>query len=865
MNRSIKLLQLDDIILKKLEDQHIYQVNHLINLDYEKGGFSKAEEKVIVDAFEGYKVEELIKELRGRVNYFPLEYLDEKYSFGKLGLSFRAFNGLSRNQITSISEIIKQIINFQIYELDYLGATSIAQIMEIVQNIVTTEKLEKYLPIYQLRHRYDAITLPEMGFFSQMIDKLSSLGFDTLGKLRFGYLNGKLGNLFNYKTMQSFTKKLSEYFSFIADNNFYFFQLYLVENRFGKATWDEIMKIMETDNPEHLVQLKKRLIGCCEIVLDDEGVRLPYFIEKIKKTNLKKESIAIVIARFEGLTLQKVASQFHKTRERIRQIVRDRMAQISLFYEKALVKEYNKFIWHPEVFKRVYEINEFSLNVVKYLGNKINYDAKYEFPEEYIQSLFDQQKIKPFALSEFHQYFPKIFVPKITIYGKNYDIMTRRQFLEFVIEHFIPKRGMHKSKIIQKANQIAIENQLDFNYDKFIDVVSNTIQGLRYSRFYDYSLITPVVKERLAKIFEEVNSVYSCTYFYRKHFEFLKTIDIHDGYELHFLLRKLFFDDEKYKTRIDFNRQPMIGPVGMTFADFIRQSWEVLNEPTDLDDFIDQLLNKHGFHSGTLVNIINQTLGDYICYHTIFNKEPMLSKDTKEKIKHLLVDEFYELEELTNIFQEHGIKQNDYQYFSNFWLNEFGYKTHDINYVIKKPYASLKELFFKKVLPYEIYDISPKDRNMRETTLILFVETLRLSYLMFPLGNVRLISMKALEKQGVTEQSLRNYVATLQEYLKNEEYFTYESLLKEKYYLHHPDFQIVEDYHLERDIIISLIRNVKGIKKTTKGDLFKISSEPPIINDFLDELQSKYQFSNLEQLRAFVWENYGLVIKKHDL
>nr|HPN60909.1 DNA-directed RNA polymerase subunit alpha C-terminal domain-containing protein [Bacilli bacterium] len=488
MNRSIKLLQLDEDIITKLKDHNICQVNHLINFHYEKEGFSQVETKMIVDAFDLYKQEELTKELRGRVNYFPLEYLDEKYSFGELGLSLRAFNGLTRNQITTVSQILKTIIHFEIYELDHLGAKSIAQIMTIVKDIVAREDLAKYLPIYASLHRFDDFTLTEIGFFEQMVKKLSALGFDTLGKLRFGYLNGTLGTLFNYKTMQSFTRKLAEYFSFTADDDFQFFQLYLVDNCFGKMSWTDILSIIGTKDPLYLEQLKKRLQGCCELLVNEEGVRLPYFREKIKNSSLKEETKAILEARFQGMTLQKIASLFHKTRERIRQIIRDRMAQIPLYLEKALVKEYNRFVWHPEVFKRVYAIDDFSFNVVKYLGERISFKEKYEYPQAYIQSLMDQGRIQAFSLAGFQEYFPKQFAPKMLIYGKTYDVMTKKQFLEFVIEHFIPKKGLHKSQIVHRANQVAAENHLDFAYDKFIDDVSNTILGLRYTRYYDYSL-----------------------------------------------------------------------------------------------------------------------------------------------------------------------------------------------------------------------------------------------------------------------------------------------------------------------------------------------------------------------------------------
>jgi hypothetical protein len=451
------------------------------------------------------------------------------------------------------------------------------------------------------------------------------------------------------------------------------------------------------------------------------------------------------------------------------------------------------------------------------------------------------------------------------VYGKSYPQMTRREFLEFVIANFIPKKGLHKFKIIQKANQVALDNSLDYHYDKFVDIVTNSIQGLRYVRYYDYSLITEGAKQALKSILDKIDAVYSCTFFYRHHQELMRLIDIHDGYELHFLLRRLFDSDEYYQKRIDFNRQPMIGPVGMSFSDVVINYWKTLKEPVDIDWFINKLIDNYGYHPGTLINIINLALGDYICLRILYVQKPQLAKNISEKINGLLVDDFYELNELRVHFSNHGINLSDYQYFSNFWLHDFGYKTHDVNYIIRLKYSSLKELFFEKVLKHDVYEITAKDRKMRETTLILFLETLRSSFLMFPIRYEKLISMRYFESLGVSEQSLRDYVQALTKYLTPETFFSYESLVKQKYYLKSPALKKVEDYHLEREIMIDLIRNVAGVKKTTKGDLFRISQKTTIINELLEELQAKLQFADIEHLQTYVFENYGINIKKFDL
>jgi len=338
-------------------------------------------------------------------------------------------------------------------------------------------------------------------------------------------------------------------------------------------------------------------------------------------------------------------------------------------------------------------------------------------------------------------------------------------------------------------------------------------------------------------------------------------IDIRDGYELHFLLRRLFANDKEFNKRIDFRRQPMISLIGKTFGGVIIEKWRALKSPVSLDDFVGELIENYGYHHGTLINVINACLGNYISQRVLYHKEPEVTAETKAKIKTIMTDNFYELTELAAILARHGIKKEHYQYFSNLWLNDLGYKTNDINYIIKSEFDSLKEVFFSQVLAVDEYEISAKDHMMRETTLILFIETLRQEYLAFPIKN-KLITARALAKKGIAIADIKNYVAALTRYLSEEVYFTYHSLLKERYYLAEPVLEKIEKMNLEPDMIINFIRNVPGIKKTTKGNLFRISNKPTTLSGFIEHLLQQHNFETAGELKAYIKDNYGIEIRK---
>ena len=860
MNISIRILKLSVRIIEKLEESGVLTVFDLVRADLE-GILDSEEIAKLKEVLGEHKRKKLFLELEEKTEDCPYRHLDEKYTLEELNLNLRTLNALSHSSIRNVSQLFGLVEQVKIYAVENLGTKSLVQLLGILKEIAERENLAAVIPIYSKNHASDALPVEKLGFSRGAITSLHKLGIFKLGKLREYYLQGVLLDLFSYKTLKAILEEFKKYYTEFPDSTFSYFRTMLIEDYYGKVSFSELLNFAKKNKLAFdLDKFIKKLSENTDLIIGNEEIRLPYFREKLKLVKIKKESEAIILERFSGATLQTVADKFRKTRERIRQIVRDRMADIAMFYEESFVKEYNKYVWHPAVFKKIFGLDDFSFNIVKYLGKKYTFDEEYVFPEEYMLELMEEGKIPAFDLDEFKDSLPEVFSERITIYGKTVPKLTKRQFMEYVIEHFVPDEGMHKSKIVKLAQKVADENNLDYKFDKYIDIVSNTVQGLQNVRHYDYGKLTPELVSELKKILYEVNSVYSCTFFHQKYPELMERADIRDGYELHFILRRLFAGEKEFEGKVDFNRQPMLAVHGKNYADVVVENWRKLKTPVRLPAFTNSLIKRYGYHAGTLVNVINSTLGDYISLKILYNFKPRVSEETLEKIRKIMKDDFYELGELTEILRKEGIKPSDYQYFSNFWLEDLGYKTHDVNYIIKEGYSSLKEIFFEKVLAEDVYKITEKDRQIRETTLILFVETLRQEYLAFQVSKDKLLNISYLEKRGLKTEDIKAYVQALAEILPKNRYFTYDSLLKEKYYRKHPALEKIEKMGLEKELLINFIRNVPGIKKTTKGNLFRISKKQSTVDDFVAQVFKETGFTN-EELKNYIWDHYRFKVR----
>ena len=158
----------------------------------------------------------------------------------------------------------------------------------------------------------------------------------------------------------------------------------------------------------------------------------------------------------------------------------------------------------------------------------------------------------------------------------------------------------------------------------------------------------------------------------------------------------------------------------------------------------------------------------------------------------------------------------------------------------------------------DVYKITEKDRQIRETTLILFVETLA-GVPCFP-GKQGQAPEHLLFGKGIETEDIKAYVQALAEILPKNRYFTYDSLLKEKYYRKHPALEKIEKMGLEKELLINFIRNVPGIKKTTKGNLFRISKKQSTVDDFVAQVFKETGFTN-EELKNYIWDHYRFKVR----
>ena len=69
--------------------------------------------------------------------------------------------------------------------------------------------------------------------------------------------------------------------------------------------------------------------------------------------------------------------------------------------------------------------------------------------------------------------------------------------------------------------------------------------------------------------------------------------------------------------------------------------------------------------------------------------------------------------------------------------------------------------------------------------------------------------------------------------------------------------------NLEPELIINFIRNVPGIKKTTKGNLFRIADKLTTLTGFINYVAKRHNPKSKAELKDIILNHYGLEIRKN--
>jgi len=429
----------------------------------------------------------------------------------------------------------------------------------------------------------------------------------------------------------------------------------------------------------------------------------PSVVDYIK--SIKDEKLKDILERkiIKGQTLEEIGQEYNISRERIRQIIFknfNKRTEELTFAEDKYAFIYQKYKFKREQARLIFgDITSFYFSTVYDSGKtdleeclddkSIPQNIRRKIQKEIIYTDYiyvGNQYVKKYRPA-LYQYYIKRYCTEdteIDTFVKNYSAFWQKQGLEKEVDE-INKRAFQG--VLMRSTNVMYKYPRTFRFYDFDQYdFSDLLDSLNLSQYENVMLST-------AKFVKEYPKL-------------MKKYDIRDEYELHSLLRTLLENKDK---NITFHRMPTIE---FGKADVDNQVIELLNENAPISPEKLSILyeEKYGTQAATARGTYFYCISKYLHKGLYQIDLPSLTKDEFDYLKQQLVNDFYTLNEVRQVYAQ---KFSDLSHINPITLKEIGFIVND-SYIVQGKFESAANYFKFLLLENEKFcyeDISPIIRH----------------------------------------------------------------------------------------------------------------------------------------------------------
>ena len=489
-----------------------------------------------------------------------------------------------------------------------------------------------------------------------------------------------------------------------------------------------------------------------------------------------------MIKRLNGFTLTEIAKDFNITRERIRQKITkifdiiDNFNQINGYgsFDEDFYAYFYSSYDIPSSAISYFKIDKQTLNYLK-----IKYDRGLKSLDD---SITDENLPYPLRLS-INSYLRRNYILVDDEYVKMQKMDVLISFLKKYVA--VPTRF---NLIIDKFNQWLTENYptldkflIDEESDRgLIDRVSQSSfcllsegKNIRYYNIFntDYERFINTLK------LDRFNDIQISSYRLFNEFpDLMKEFNILNQYELHNYLKKTIPEDNEYN--LVFSRMPTLN-----FGEFVMKEYiynKIDQNPNINKIELQRLVCKElGMLPLTFSYCVH--LEDFEKYYAngkynLLNCQRELEPKYAELLKEKLNKDFYFLKDVVSLYLEinpNG-KEEDINTFS---LNKAGIYCTE-NFVIRH-YKNGFDYYNNLVYKNDIFEITSEVMELAKISSFLsFLDKERKAKRLFKFKPKAFISMKKLEKNGVTIDDINGFLDSVYDFMDDESYYNISKLEK---------------------------------------------------------------------------------------
>jgi len=639
--------------------------------------------------------------------------------------------------------------------------------------------------------------------------------------------------------------------------------LSILEGRETGISYEAIMEMM----PSHLKNttiIKEMLLsmensGELYVEYGNYVRQYPSIVDYI--TTLGNEKTKnIVLDKLNGMTLQEIGNKVGLTRERVRQL-----------YEKTIRRLHNSGLRFRE--------DKYALLFSRYTITKEDFTKAFDEPLStygYLATVTDSNLIFKKSLESILE-------------DSEIPIEMRKRAERIVYKDYINLNGqqIHKSRpelvdyyIRTYCRELTPYDVFLIDFNNFIDALdlpegkSFYINGRAYEnrlsgemcilwsqwrrfRFYD-------IQSREYDVFLEILNLkqydgleISTLKLFRDNPELMEEFDIHDEYELHNLLKKIWNEPN---SKVSFKKMPTI-EIGQVDRNAQVHSLLLQYAPISAERFGKLYEESYGVKAGTV-------LGSYMKDFDKYFYEGVYSIDCEDLPEHVYIaltrdmrKDYYTIQDVQSIYL-HEFPGADIALINPYTLKTLGFKVYS-GYVVRNTFPSAAAYFNHLLTKRDVTDMRDYPQSIQSIGAYSSeLQRLRKEREIVEFSPYRYIHIRKLIQTGVTKELLDDYCQKVSMFVERNAFFTIHSIVSDGFTHQLDDLGFDEFFYASLLVEDRRHFSYQGIGGSR---LYVNGMSKNVFSDMLVWLVSKAGKIDLYDLKNMLNNKYGIEVDKYKL
>ena len=564
----------------------------------------------------------------------------------------------------------------------------------------------------------------------------------------------------------------------------------------------------------------------------------------------------VFLARLSGKTLQEIGDQFGITRERVRQLVSRALRKRPILREDTYTYLIEHYSFSKEDFSLAFDEPIETFIYLDLIRKSVPSDRK---P---IENALTDTVIPPEVRRKIER---AVYKNYITIDGSR--VKKNRQSM---VKHFIKHHCKELTKYDDFLSRYHAQlDALGLSNDSSLIVEARTYENIlnqcdyvlwnqwRSFRYYNLSEQDFTELYSTLDFSQYENTEISSLKVFRDYPALMVQYDIHDEYELHNLLKKVWTSDTDHVT---FKKMPTI-EVGTSNRDNQVLSLLLQYAPISAENLAAKYEESYGVKATTvLANYMgNFDVYYYNGFYTITSKD--LPPAQYERMGSVLSNAFYTISDVRRLYLRE-YPHAEIAMINPYTLKTLGFKVYS-GYVIRNTYPSAADYFRELLTTDDIIDARNISRSIQNVVAYAGeLYRLRSIYEIVEFLPLQYINIRRLNTVGVTTNSFEKYCKAVAHNYEKGEYFTVTSLRRDGFTHEVDDLGFDEWFYAS---VLLEDREDFSYQRIGGTRVFLRGKPDANLGDMLVWLLEKYQKIDFYDLKELLENHYGITLSNEKL